>query len=554
MSTEEIDDMIQSLQVMKLKKAGRYSNRNNKKQCNRCSSEHQPERCPANGKTCFACNGKNHFARTPACPKTIKRVSTEHKSNQAKDGSTPKIRKGAATINKVSTTTPDKWVNVKIGGVEQRLYADTGSEFKIITPKHYSPTMGELQESDLNFRPWGGNNLLDVKGMIHTSIQNSKGAQVDSKVYVIDGFQPEPLLGDTDAEKLGIITFNKEGKEPADTSIKRIPEMIRENLEVEVETHPPITTADPEEQQKVQSLVEKFRDLVFDDDKVGCIKIEPIHLEYAKDFKPKQQPFRNIPFHYQEDVSKLLDFLREQGVITDVDPRDSYDCVMNVVITDKKNGQIRMNIDNTPQNPGMQRTKFHVQTPQEIRHELKEAKVFSEMDMGWGFHQLPLDEATKKKSVFQTHEGLHRMERLYFGPTASSGIFHNEVRKCFAGLKGVITLHDNILVYGKDYDDHYNNLQQVLERCAEKGIVLKPSKSNFCLTRVKWFGRDFHSNGVTADPDKIRNIQGGGRPCNTEDVRSLLMQAQKSKKFGFAGPRYQNEGNRTIFGRSLGEN
>jgi len=100
---------------------------------------------------------------------------------------------------------------------------------------------------------------------------------------------------------------------------------------------------------------------------------------------------------------------------------------MNVVITDKKNGQIRMNIDNIPQNPGMQRTKFHVQTPQEIRHELKEATVFSEMDMGWGYHQLPLDEATKKKSIFQTHEGIHRIERLYFGPTASSGIFHNEV-------------------------------------------------------------------------------------------------------------------------------
>jgi len=52
------------------------------------------------------------------------------------------------------------------------------------------------------------------------------------------------------------------------------------------------------------------------------------------------------------------------------------------------------------------------------------------------------------------------------------------------------------------------------------GIILKLSKSNFCLTRVKWFRRDFHSHGVTADPDKIRNIQEGGRPGNTEDVMS----------------------------------
>ena len=110
-----------------------------------------------------------------------------------------------------------------------------------------------------------------------------------------------------------------------------------------------------------------------------------------------------------------------------------------------------MNIDCTPWNPGMKRTKFHVQTPQEIRHDLKEAQVFTELDMGWAFHQLPIDESTKQKSVFQTHEGLHRMERLYFGPTASSGIFHNEIQKILQGLKGVLNIHDNILVWGRTF-------------------------------------------------------------------------------------------------------
>ena len=61
-------------------------------------------------------------------------------------------------------------------------------------------------------------------------------------------------------------------------------------------------------------------------------------------------------------------------------------------LRDKKSGDTRMNIDNRPMNPRMKRTKYHVLTPQEIRHDLKEATVFSEMDMGWGFHQLELDE------------------------------------------------------------------------------------------------------------------------------------------------------------------
>ena len=64
-----------------------------------------------------------------------------------------------------------------------------------------------------------------------------------------------------------------------------------------------------------------------------------------------------MPIHYQKPISDLLAFLRSEGVITDMDPRKSYDFVMNVVITNKKSGDIGMNIDDTPMNPGMKRTK-----------------------------------------------------------------------------------------------------------------------------------------------------------------------------------------------------
>eukprot|EP00111_Clytia_hemisphaerica_P002018 TCONS_00005710-protein len=202
--------------------------------------------------------------------------------------------------------------------------------------------------------------------MVHTVIENAKGSKINSKVYVVDGFQPEPLFGDNDAEHLGFITFKKEEKSPRtqDTSvIKRIPQLIRDNLGIQVETRPDSNEADPTEIEKIMKLVDGYRGLVFDDNKIGCIRTKPIHLDYEGEFEPKQPPFHNVPIHYLGEVSKLIEFLRTQGVITDVDPRESYDCVMNVVITDKSNGQIRMNIDNTPRNAGMKRTRFHVQTP-----------------------------------------------------------------------------------------------------------------------------------------------------------------------------------------------
>ena len=110
-----------------------------------------------------------------------------------------------------------------------------------------------------------------------------------------------------------------------------------------------------------------------------------------------------------------------------MEPRGSYNCVMNVVITDKRNGQIVRKTNNTPKNPGMNGKQFHVQTPQDIHHILKEATIFSEMDMGWGFTNL-------FKKVFLAKQGLQRMKRIYFDPTASSGTFHSKVRKVLAAI------------------------------------------------------------------------------------------------------------------------
>ena len=65
--------------------------------------------------------------------------------------------------------------------------------------------------------------------------------------------------------------------------------------------------------------------------------------------------------------------------------------VNRITISEKKmQGSVRMNIDARPYNKGAKHTRYHLMTPHEARHKLKGAKVFSEFDMGNGFHQVPL--------------------------------------------------------------------------------------------------------------------------------------------------------------------
>lgn len=596
LSEDELDRKISALTVMKLKRSGKYSVRFKNKdkdkegrydkvvKCNNCRTKHEEGRCPARGKECFTCEGSGHFSGAASCPETRKTTTKRVEENQELTDPSdseeedsrlvrrvdrwPGVRPGAKTstskfIGKVNKAKPnpdqDRWVRLRLGGKRVTLFSDTGSKFTLIPPELYDPAMGKIEAADSNLRAWGSKQPLDVKGMFTTEIVTKKGARKTTVVYVVAGHRPEPLLGDSDATDLGIIEFRVEGREPTQQEMDRkeadrkrqgnrqvrrvqaqtskvnsIPQKIRDRLDVQVLTSrlkPPIVST--MDMAKTQAIIDEYTGSVFTQH-VGLIKTNPVKLEMDPKFKPTQPPHHQIPLNYRHKVSKHLQFLREEGVITDVDPRQAHECVLNVVITDKTTpGEIRMNIDSTPQNPGMRRTKFHVKTPQEIRHELEGATVFSEMDMIMGFHQLPLHNDSKNISVFQTHEGLHRMERVYFGPTSSSGIFHHEVMKALRGVEGCTTLHDNILVYGRTHEDHRRALRDTLERCKEKGITLHRAKGSFCKSEVNWFGRVFSSSGVSADPRKIEAIIEAGRPTSTDEVRSLIQAAAYNARFAF---------------------
>ena len=89
------------------------------------------------------------------------------------------------------------------------LFTDTGSEYTIIPPSLCKPQMGAVEAADTYLRAWGNKSNLEVKGMVRTKLTTEKGATSYTKLYIVDGYHPKPLMGDTDAQQLGFITFNR---------------------------------------------------------------------------------------------------------------------------------------------------------------------------------------------------------------------------------------------------------------------------------------------------------------------------------------------------------
>ena len=573
---EQMKDMNAKLDsVMRVKQSGKYSRRykpnpqneqakNSRENCIKCTYNHEKGFCPADGsgRSCHNCGKEGHFAGSIICKarprkklNTTKRVEYETSTDCSDDSECevvqrvdrvwPGVIQGTTRTDDLFCIRPSptrksksKKVDLTIGGVQTRLFTDTGSKHSIIPPEVYTDAMGKVVPADCHLRAWGSDTYLDVKGMFRTELMAPGGAKTDTWVYVVAGTRPEPLLGENDAEALGIITFNPQGhllskEEENVLNIKpsSIPAKLRRAGFKVAATKPAPNPISEHGKNEAVRIAQIYTGSVLTP-RTGCMKTKPIKLQYEAGFKPTQPPRYPVPYFYRERLSSHLNKLRSENIIEDVDPSEPIDCILNVTISDKKTpNEIRMNIDARPINVGAKHTKYHVPTPQEIRHELEGATIFTELDMVNGFHQVPLEKSSQ--IVFRTHEGLHRMKRLFFGPKNSSGIFHHEVKKTFTGVPGCITIHDNVLVYGSSEEEHNRNLLATLRRAKQNGITFKEKQNTICATEVKWFGRIFSGAGVSADPDKIEVINTAGRPESIADVKSLLQAAAYNAKFAF---------------------
>ena len=74
------------------------------------------------------------------------------------------------------------------------------------------------------------------------------------------------------------------------------------------------------------------------------------------------------------------------------------------------------------------------------------------------------------------------------------------------GLEGVQCVADDVIVYGKDCDDHNRNLRNLLSRREEHGVRLNPNKCQLNVPEIKFLGHVVSASGLKVDPTKIKAI------------------------------------------------
>ena len=95
----------------------------------------------------------------------------------------------------------------------------------------------------------------------------------------------------------------------------------------------------------------------------------------------------------------------------------------------------------------------------------------------------------------------------------------------------VLVYLDDVIVFGRNSDEHLKRLELVFQRLVENGLKIKGSKCNFVQKRVSLLGHILSKIGFKVNPEKVRAVERMKEPSSLKDVRAFLGLVSYYRKF-----------------------
>jgi hypothetical protein len=170
------------------------------------------------------------------------------------------------------------------------------------------------------------------------------------------------------------------------------------------------------------------------------------------------------------------------------------------------------------------KNKYPLPRINDLFDQLKDAKIYSKIDLRSGYHQVRIKDEDIKKTVFRTRYGHYEFTVVPFGLSNAPVVFMCPMNGVFREYidKFVIVFLDDILVYSKSEEEHEHHLKMVLQVLRENQLYAKLSKCSFYQKQIHYLGHFISKDGIVMDPEKIGSIIEWSVLKNVTEFRSFM--------------------------------
>jgi hypothetical protein len=253
------------------------------------------------------------------------------------------------------------------------------------------------------------------------------------------------------------------------------------------------------------------------------------HVIDTKDSHPvRSAPRRTNPVAKEEIGSQIKKLLEQKVIEPSVSPWASP-----IVLVKKKTNDWRLCIDYRRLNDVTVKDAHPLPRIDDTLDALQGNTYFTALDLHSGYWQVAMNELDKSKTAFTCPQGLYQFNTMPMGLCNAAATFQRLMQHVLRDLqwKTLVVYLDDVVVFGKTFEEMLTNLATVFERFELAGLTLRFTKCNFAQTSLKILGHIVNAEGISPDPEKVACVQEWAEPTNLKELRSFIGFSSYYRKF-----------------------
>jgi len=291
-----------------------------------------------------------------------------------------------------------------------------------------------------------------------------------------------------------------------------------------------------EDHRKIEEMVPKkflkwkkvFRKV--ESERMPTKKIWDHAIDLKEMFKPRKGKIYSLSKNKREEVQNFIENQLRKGYIR---PSKSPQ-TLPVFFVGKKDGSKWMVMDYHNLNSQIVKNNYLLPLITELIDNMGSKRVFTKMDLRWGFNNVRIKEGDKWKRAFITYIGSFEPIVMFFGMTNSPATFQAMMNKILRDLinKGKVAVFvDDVLVETETKEGHNEIVEEILRRLKENNLYIKPEKCMWKARKIRLLGVVIGPNGIEMEAEKVDEVLNWPQPKNMKDIRKFLGLANYYRRF-----------------------
>jgi len=244
-------------------------------------------------------------------------------------------------------------------------------------------------------------------------------------------------------------------------------------------------------------------------------------IEMKEEFVPRKGKVYLLLRGEKEEIREFIEEQLRKGYIRlSKSPQTAP-----VFFVGKKDGKKWMVQDYRYLNEWTIKNNYPLPLISDILENIGTKKIFTKMDLRWGYNNIRIKEGDKWKAAFTTPEGSFEPTVMFFGLTNSPAIFQtmmNELLRDLISTKKVAAFIDDIIMGTETEDGHDEIVMEVIRRLEENDLYVKLEKCKWKVWEVEFLGVMIGPEGIKMEKEKVQRALEWPMPKYVKDVQKFL--------------------------------